>query len=74
MDKKQGVPQGKGVPIIGSKKEGQEIVNAIMSQLSPVIENILTAIDGLERRVAVIEEVKQLFPSSINVIIKKEEK
>ena len=71
---KPNVPHTK-VPIIGEvdKVQGQEIVEAIMAQLRPVIDNILTAIDGLERRVNVVEEVKQLFPASINVIIKKEE-
>ncbi len=63
------------IPILGQNKiEGQEIVEAIMAQLRPVIDNILTAIDGLERRVTVVEEVKQVFPQTVNVIIKKEEK
>ena len=65
------VPPSK-VPIIGqsaSKPQGQEIVEAIMAQLRPVIDSILTAIDGLERRVAVVEEVKQVFPSCVRVII-----
>jgi len=72
MDKKQGIPKTK-IPIIGDKQKSEEFVRQVMAYLDPIMQSILTSIDGLERRVAVVEEVKQVFPASINVIIKKEE-
>jgi len=71
-DKKQGIPKTK-IPIIGEKEKSEEFVRQVMAYLDPIMQNILTSIDGIERRLAVVEEVKQIFPASINVIIKKEE-
>ena len=75
MDKKQGVPKGKKLPIIGGneKAKSEEFVRQIMQFLDPVLQNILTSIDGIERRLAVVEEIKQIFPQTVNVVIKKEE-
>ena len=70
------VPPSK-VPIIGQtadKAKSEEFVRQIMQYLDPIMNNILQSIDGIERRLAVVEEVKQLFPQTVNVIIKKEEK
>ena len=64
------VPPSK-VPIIGGDKErDMALVNTILAQIDPVLQKILEGIDGLERRVAVVEEVKQLFPAKIEVIVK----
>ena len=63
------------IPILGQKVDKiqvQEVVNTIMAQLKPTLDIILENIDGLERRLAVVEEVKQLFPPKVEVIIKKE--
>ena len=63
------------VPIIGQsadKAKSEEFVRQIMNYLDPVLQNILTAIDGIEHRLNVVEEVKQLFPATVNVVIKKE--
>jgi len=43
-----------------------------MQYLDPIMQNILTSIDGIERRLAVVEEVKQLFPAKIEVTVKTE--
>ena len=73
MDKKQ------GVPIIGGKKEQpqgiqmQELIPAIVAQLKPTLDLILGNVTALEGRMAVVEEVKQLFPSKIDVIVKQEQ-
>lgn len=69
------VPSTK-VPIIGQsadKAKSEEFVRQIMNYLDPVLQNILTSIDGIERRLAVVEEVKQIFPQTVHVVIKKEE-
>lgn len=73
MDKNQGIPTKK-VPIIGEKAQIQGIIQAIVNQLKPQIDIILTSVEALEHRMNVVEEVKQVFPASINVIIKKEKK
>ena len=75
MDKKQGVPKGKKLPIIGGteKEKSEEFVRQIMQYLDPIMQNILQSIDGIERRLAVVEEVKQVFPAKVEVVIKKEE-
>ena len=70
--KKPRVPQAK-VPIIGQQGKPDEFVRGILKYLDPILQSILNSIDGLERRVAVMEEVKQLFPQKIEVVIKKEE-
>ena len=58
MDKKQGVPKTK-VPIIGGteKAKSEEFVRQIMQYLDPIMNNILQSIDGIERRIAVLEEI-----------------
>lgn len=62
------------IPIIGSadKAKSEEFVRQIMQYLDPIMNNILQSIDGIERRLAIVEEVKQVFPQTVNVIIKKE--
>ena len=63
------------IPILGqqvNKIQVQEVVNTIMAQLKPTLDIILENIDGLERRVNVVEEVKQVFPAKVEVVIKKE--
>ena len=70
MDKKQ------GVPIIGGKKtqapgtQMQELIPAIVAQLTPTLDIILEKVTTLEMRMAVVEEVKQLFPAKIEVVVK----
>ena len=72
MNKKQ------GVPIIGGKKtqppgiQMQELIPAIVAQLTPTLDIILENVTALEQRMAVVEEVKQLFPAKIEVIVKHE--
>ena len=76
LDKKQGVP--KGLPIIGGEKDKEtkalinESIKAILARLDPIMQNILQNIDGLERRLAVAEEVKQIFPAHVTVTVKHE--
>lgn len=73
MDKKPGVPRN--IPTIGGKAksaEAEDFVKQIMQYLDPVLQNILTAIDGIEHRLNVVEEVKQVFPQKIEVVIKHE--
>ena len=71
------VPPSK-VPIIGQprqsadKAKSEEFVRQIMNYLDPIMNNILQSIDGIERRLAVVEEVKQLFPQKIEVLVKHE--
>jgi len=67
------VPQSK-IPIIGGteKAKSEEFVRQIMQYLDPIMNNILQSIDGIERRLAVVEEVKQLFPAKIEVLVKHE--
>lgn len=74
MDKKQGIPKGKGLPTIGGteKAKSEEFARQIMQYLDPIMNNILQSIDGIERRLAVVEEVKQLFPPKVEVIIKQD--
>lgn len=69
------VPETK-VPIIGQsadKAKSEEFVRQIMGYLDPILQNILQSIDGIEHRLAVVEEVKQVFPPKVEVVIKKEE-
>jgi len=72
MDRKQGVPKSKGLPVIGSadKAKSEEFVRQIMQYLDPIMNNILQSIDGIERRLAVVEEVKQVFPAKVEVAVK----
>ena len=58
MTQKPRVPQTK-VPIIGDKNKAQseEFVRQIMGYLDPILQQILTSIDTLERRVTVVEEI-----------------
>lgn len=79
MDKKQGVPMGKKVHLIGGDKKQpqvtmQELIPAIVAQLKPTLDLILGNVTTLENRVNVVEEVKQLFPSKVdvNVTVKHE--
>lgn len=56
MDKIKGIP--KGLPTIGEKQiPVGEIVSQIATQLKPTMDIILTNVDGLERRVNVMEEM-----------------
>lgn len=78
MDKKQGVPMGKEVPIIGGEKtqpqiQPHELIPAIVAQLKPTLDIILENVTALEGRMAVVEEVKQLFPAKIEVVVNKQE-
>ena len=69
------VPQSK-VPILGQssgKAKSEEFVRQIMQYLDPIMNNILQSIDGIERRLAVVEEVKQVFPAKVEVVINKQE-
>ena len=66
------VPSTK-VPIIGEKEksaQSEEFVRQVMQYLDPIMQNILQSIDGIERRLAVVEEVKQVFPAKVDVTIK----
>lgn len=67
------VPSTK-VPIIGGteKEKSEEFVRQVMNYLDPIMQNILQSIDGIERRLAVVEEVKQILPPKIEVTIKHE--
>lgn len=68
MNKKPGVAGGKKVHLIGGDKmEPQQIIPAIIAQLKPTLDLILGNVTALEGRMAVVEEVKQLFPSQIKV-------
>lgn len=73
MDKSPGVP--KNIPLIGGKKEQpqiqpHELIPAIVAQLKPTLDIILENVTALEGRMAVVEEVKQLFPAKIEVTVK----
>ena len=67
------VPPSK-VPIIGQKsadkEKSEEFVRQIMNYLDPIMNDILQSIDGIERRLAVVEEVKQVFPAKVDVNVK----
>ena len=67
------VPQSK-IPIIGGteKAKSEEFIRQVMQYLDPIMQKILQSIDGLERRVAVVEEVKQVFPAKVDVTVKTE--
>ena len=74
MSKGQGKPRSipqSNIPIIGEKDKNRDValVNTILAQIDPVMQRILEGIDGLERRVATVEEVKQVFPSNVRVVI-----
>ena len=78
MDKKPGVPMGKKVHLIGGDKEQpqvtmQELIPAIVAQLKPTLDLILGNVTALEGRMAVVEEVKQLFPAKVEVTVRNEQ-
>lgn len=78
-DKNPGMPVGsKKVPIIGQKftEKDNEIINAavkaIVERVEPILNGIGNMCEDLRQRVAVLEEVKQIFPSKVNVIVTHE--
>lgn len=84
MDKKPGVPhiKTKGVHIIGEQdkkireiavEEVEKHLQKFGAGLNQIIENIMGTVDGIEHRVSVVEEVKQIVPSKIEVIVKHED-
>lgn len=71
----------KGIHIIGEQdKKMREIAEEVNEKalqkfaagLNQTIQAILEGLDGIERRVSVVEEVKQIVPPKIEVTIKKE--
>ena len=54
-DTKQGVPDG--LPIIGEEDKTKEAVMAILNSLKPTIDNFLQAVEEVQTRLAVIEEI-----------------
>lgn len=67
------------VPIIGGKSNEEVIKNAIdealatlTQHLDPILQNLGGAIEETQRRLAILEETKQIFPQNITVTIKKE--
>jgi hypothetical protein len=80
MDKNKGIPKKintKGIPEIGGlDKQIEDSVakhmQKLIGYLDPLIQNINLGIETLEKRVAVVEEVKKLFPDKVEVIVKHE--
>ncbi len=79
-DKKQGIPRGKGLPTIGGSNNEEVIKNAIdtalatlTQHLDPMLNNLGQAIEELQRRVNIVEEVKQVFPAKVDVTVKHEQ-
>ena len=71
----------KEVPIIGgANKEMQEVADKtvekhmqrFMQTLEPIISALNQNVDTIERRLSVVEEVKQTFPSKVDVTVKTE--
>ena len=48
----------------------QDLIPAIVQQLKPTLDLILGNVTALEGRMAVVEEVKQLFPAKVEVTIR----
>ena len=70
MNKKQGIPRGKGLPTIGASKDRDvALVNTILAQIDPVMQKILEGINTLERRVAIIEEM--VSATIVDILAKK---
>ena len=70
------VPKTK-IPIIGNeeqraKEEAEKIVNQIIQRLNPILGNLAGAIEELQKRVSVFDEMKTLMPSKIEVTVKHE--
>ena len=75
MDKKGRVPPS-NVPIIGEKARKERdvaLVNTILAQIDPVMQRILEGIDGLERRIGVVEGIQKVFPEKVEVTVKQEQ-
>lgn len=78
-DKNPGMPVGsKKVPIIGQKftEKDNEIINAavkaIVERVEPILNGIGNMVDSIDKRLAVVEEVKKSFPDTVNVIVTHE--
>lgn len=76
-DKNPGMPTGsKKVPIIGQKftEKDNEIINAavqaIVQKVEPILNGIGGMVDAMDKRVAVLEEVKKIFPDKVEVVIR----
>lgn len=67
------VPESK-IPIIGDRNKEiiQAVMQGIIQQLDPLLTGLTQQSENIEHRLAVVEEVKQIFPSKIdvNVVVK----
>ena len=72
----------KDVPVIGgvneaTKKMIEETVDqrmqGLLKVLDPLVQNLHGELAEIEKRLSVVEEVKQLFPSKVEVIVKHTE-
>jgi len=70
-DKKKGVPKGNKVPIIG-ESEIQKAIKELVQYLDPIILNFSNMFDAIDKRLAVVEEVKKIFPDKVEVTVKHE--
>ena len=71
------VPKTK-IPIIGeeeqrAKQEAEKIVHQVIQYLDSILGNLAGAIEELQKRVSVFDEMKTLMPSKIEVIVKEGE-
>jgi len=65
----------KGIPEIGkgsSAERDQRLIQAFFQQLDPILSTLSGVIEEIQRRVAVLEEVKSMIPSKIEVVIKND--
>lgn len=68
------------VPIIGASKDEviknaiDEALTTLTQHLDPILHNLGGAIEELQKRLAIVEEVRSLLPPKIEVVIKHEDK
>lgn len=75
---KHNPPKDKNIHIIGNKfteKDNEIInaaVNAIIEKVEPILNGIGQMVDSIDKRLAIVEEVKKIFPDKVEVVIKHE--
>ena len=53
-------------------KTVEKQMQRFMQTLEPIISALNQNVDTIERRLSVVEETKQIFPSKVEVVVKKE--
>lgn len=73
VDKKKGIPKGKGLPMIGKPKktEIQEAIQQLVQYLDPIIGGMGQQIEAMDRRLGVLEEM--VSATIVDILAKKVE-